>query len=437
MHGSRFVIRTDHHPLRYLDTQTNLSKRKMRWMKTLQEYDYSIEYVQGKYNVVADALSRVAEIPTTLLYTGEEEEDGRDKVAVNVLGTVSRPMLTRAMIQELTIAYQNDEHTKESFNDPKDGVVEKTDDGLLYESDGGVRKLIVPQGKLRQALVHEAHDSVVSGHLGFNKAYERLRNAFSWPQMHSELKAYVRSCDSCQRNKSSNQKPIGLLQPFEVPEERFQHVSMDFITALPKTKNGFDAIMVIVDKLTKLVMFIPTTTEVDAVGAAKLFFGNWYRWYGLPSKIISDRDGRFVSKFWRELFRLMQTKLAMSTSHHTQTDGQTEKANRTLEEMGRHYVNYQQNNWDELLPGIEHAYNSSVHAATGESPFVLTYGKAPQTLTDLMIRPSETAVESVTEFISRMQGMAKKAREFIEKANASAEKNSNKFRRDHQLGVGD
>jgi hypothetical protein len=133
----------------------------------------------------------------------------------------------------------------------------------------------------------------------------------------------------------------------------------------------------------------------------------------------------------------MQTRLAMSTSHHPQTDGQTERANRTLEEMARHYVNYRQNNWDELLPGIEHAYNSSVHATTGESPFMLTYGKAPRTLSDLVILPSKTSVETVTEFVTRMQDMAVKAKSVIEAANKSAEQYSNKARRDHQFGVGD
>jgi hypothetical protein len=109
---------------------------------------------------------------------------------------------------------------------------------------------------------------------------------------------------------------------------------MDFITSLPETKENHDAVMAIVDKLTKLVIFIPSRTDMDTVATAKMLFSHWYRWFGLPKKIISDRDGRFISKFWEELFRLTQTRLAMSTSHHHQTDGQTEKANRTLEEMG-------------------------------------------------------------------------------------------------------
>jgi transposase InsO family protein len=160
--------------------------------------------------------------------------------------------------------------------------------------------------------------------------------------MYSELKAYVRSFDSCQRNKSLNQKPIGLLKPLEIPTERFEQVIMDFITTLPVTEENHDAVMVTVDKLTKLEIFIPTRTDMDTVETAKKFFNHWYRWFGLPKKIISDRYGRFISRFWKELFRLTHTRLAMSTSHHPHTDGKTEKENRTLEETIRHYINYRQ-----------------------------------------------------------------------------------------------
>jgi hypothetical protein len=124
--------------------------------------------------------------------------------------------------------------------------------------------------------------------------------------MCSELKSYVRSCDLCQRNNTSNQKPIGLLKTLEIPTKRFEQVIMDFITTLPMTKENHDAVMVIVDKLTKLVMFIPTRTDIDTVETAKKFFNHWYRWFGLPKKIISDRDGRFISRFWKELFRLLR-----------------------------------------------------------------------------------------------------------------------------------
>jgi Integrase zinc binding domain len=121
-----------------------------------------------------------------------------------------------------------------------------------------------------------AHDAFVSGHLGFNKSYERLKQGVTWPEIYSELKVYVRSCDSCQKNKTSNQKPIGLLKTLEIPTERFEQVSMDFTTTLPVTKETHGSVMVIVEKLTKLVMFIPTRTKMNTVETAKTFFNHWY-----------------------------------------------------------------------------------------------------------------------------------------------------------------
>jgi RNase H-like domain found in reverse transcriptase len=152
LHGSRFFIKTDHHPLRYLDTQTNLSKRQMRWMETLQEYDYEIVYVKGKFNVVADALSRTNTSPSSELYTGEDDEEAAEAMALNVVGTVSRPMLTNSMLSEVLRAYKADRNTRKYFKNPEDGRFEKSSDGLLYAVDNGQWRLVVPQGKLRQAL---------------------------------------------------------------------------------------------------------------------------------------------------------------------------------------------------------------------------------------------------------------------------------------------
>jgi RNase H-like domain found in reverse transcriptase/Integrase zinc binding domain len=236
LRGSRFVIKTDHHPLRYMDTQSNLSKRQIRWMQTLQKYEYEIVYVQGKFNVVADALSRINESPSTALYMGSEEDEDSDVVALNVVGTVSRPMLSKSMVSDLLKAYKADKAIRKDFENPEVGRFKNSLDGISYVVENGEKRLVVPQGKLRKALMHGAHDASVAGHLGCNKAYERLRQGVTWPEMYSELKAYVRSCDSSQMNKTSNQKPNGLLKPLEIPTERFEQVSMDFITALPVTK---------------------------------------------------------------------------------------------------------------------------------------------------------------------------------------------------------
>jgi hypothetical protein len=131
-------------------------------METLQEYDYEIVYVQGKFNVVADALSRISESPSSELYTVEDQEEISEAVAVNVVGTVSRPMLNNSMVSELLRAYKTDKSTRKDFENPEEGRFEKSVDGLLYAVDNGQRKLVVPQGKLRQALMHGAHDALVS-----------------------------------------------------------------------------------------------------------------------------------------------------------------------------------------------------------------------------------------------------------------------------------
>jgi hypothetical protein len=179
----------------------------MRWMETLQEYDYEIVYVHGKFNFVADALSRINESPSTALYVGSEDEEDSDMVALNVVGTVSRPMVSKSMVSDLLRAYKVDKDISKYFENPEVGRFEKSLDGIFYAVENGQKRLVVPQCKLRQALMHGAHDALVAGHLGFNKAYERLRQGVTWPEMYSDLKAYGRSCDSCQRNRPQIRTP--------------------------------------------------------------------------------------------------------------------------------------------------------------------------------------------------------------------------------------
>jgi len=158
--------------------------------------------------------------------------------------------------------------------------------------------------------------------------------------MGKDVQKYVISCDSCQRNKSSNQQPAGLLQPLPTPTKRWEQVTMDFIVQLPTTHRGYDAIIVIVDRLSKRAHFCPTHTSVTAPEVAKIFFSTIFKNHGLPQTIISDRDVKFTSRFWKTLFEQVGTKLALSTAFHPQTDGQTERMNRTLEEMLRAYTSY-------------------------------------------------------------------------------------------------
>lgn len=152
---------------------------------------------------------------------------------------------------------------------------------------------------------------------------------------------------------------------------------MDFMVHLPRTAAGFDSIVVFVDRLTKRAHFEPTTTTATAADVAKLFIRTIFKQHGMPTTIVSDRDPKFVSAFWQSLFAQLGTTLAMSTAHHPQTDGQTERTNRVVLEMLRAFVNYSQDNWDDQLHLAEFAYNNATHSTTGFSPFFLDCGRHP------------------------------------------------------------
>ena len=153
--------------------------------------------------------------------------------------------------------------------------------------------------------------------------------------MECDIQCYIDSCSSCQRNKPSNRRPAGLLQPLPIPDRPWESISMDFITQLPRTSDGFDSILVFVDRLTKMVHLAPGKTTDTATIVAKRFLNTVFKLHGLPRQIISDRDARFTGHFWHGLMNLLGIKLGLSTAFHPQTDGQTERTNRTIKQILR------------------------------------------------------------------------------------------------------
>ena len=198
--------------------------------------------------------------------------------------------------------------------------------------------------------------------------------------MHTSVEHYIVYFQQCQVNKVEHLKVGGLLQPLEIPEGKWESISMDFIVGLPNTQRGHDAIWVVVDRLMKMAKFIPTKTTVSTPELAWLFVDQLYRLYGLPSSIVSDRDRKFNSHFWRAIFAKLDTKLNLSIADHPQSDGQTERVNQVLEDMLRAYVSNRQSNWEDYLSLLEFAYNSAKHVSTGYNPFMLMYGYQPRSL---------------------------------------------------------
>jgi hypothetical protein len=287
-------------------------------------------------------------------------------------------------------------------------------------------------------LMREVHDVRTGGHVGMNKTLEILKRKFYWPRMQYHVQRYIASCQKCQENKNSNGHPIGLLSPLPIPNKKWEIVSMDFITSLPRTKNKYDAIMVVVDKLTKMVHFILCTTDIDARQVARLFFNEVVRYHGIPATIISDRDSKFTSMFWKELWSCLGTSLNMSSSYHPETDGQTERTNRTLEDMLRAYVSIYQDDWDEYLVSAEIAYNNSVNASSNETPFYLNSGQHPNLALSVAVKSKNNVyVPSVNEMIDNMSTALQHAKISLHEAQQRQKHYADQHRRDVQFVVGD
>ncbi len=195
--------------------------------------------------------------------------------------------------------------------------------------------------------------------------------------MNKLLREYVKSCDTCAQSKAPKHRPFGLLQPLSILSRPWGSIAMDFITDLPivRTKNS---ILVVVDRLTKMAHFTPCSKSITAEEIVQLILDGIVRLHGLPEEIVSDRRPQFASKFWHRLFELLGVNIRLSLTFHPETDGQTEQTNQTLEQYLRCTVNYQQDDWLDLLSQAEFAYNNTTHASTGISPFFANYGFHPK-----------------------------------------------------------
>lgn len=423
--GTHFIVYTDHATLQHFPTQPKLTRRQARWMELLQEYDFDFRYKRGEDNIVPDALSR------------------RPDHIVNHLSIALHSMditLEKGLKQRIIDGYSEDLKLAPIYKSCLQGRPPQRYllyEGLLCVIRRGIPVICIPRhSDIRLSLLHDAHDSCIAGHLGFDKTYDNLRRIVYWPKIAKDTRQYIQTCEICQRGKPSHQRPAGLLHPLPIPEQRWDTVTMDFIVGLPVTPLQHDSITVFVDKLSKQVHFVPSKSTNTATDVAHIFFNNVFRLHGMPRTIVSDRDSKFTSKFWQELTRLMDIKLAMSTAFHPQTDGQSERANQTLESMLRAFVNQQQNNWDTLLPALEFAYNNSVNPSTGFSPFYLTAGFHPNVPASLL-RPTNTAAPSVKEFVESQRTALSLAQEALHEAQERQKWNADKRRRDHDFKVGD
>ncbi|KAL0554431.1 hypothetical protein IC582_008352 [Cucumis melo] len=380
LYGEKIQIFTDHKSLKYFFTQKELNMRQRRWLELVKDYDCEILYHPGKANVVADALSRKVSHSAALITQQAplHRDLERAEIAVSV-GAVTMQLaqltVQPTLRQRIIDAQSNDPYLVEKRGLAEAGQTAEfslsSDGGLLFE-----RRLCVPSDSaVKTELLSEAHSSSFSMHPGSTKMYQDLKRVYWWRNMKREVAEFVSKCLVCQQVKAPRQKPAGLLRPLSIPEWKWENVSMDFITGLPRTLRGFTVIWVVVDRLTKSAHFVPGKSTYTASKWAQLYMSEIVRLHGVPVSIVSDRDARFTSKFWKGLQTAMGTRLDFSTTFHPQTDGQTERLNQVLEDMLRACALEFPGSWDSHLHLMEFAYNNSYQATIGMSPFEALYGK--------------------------------------------------------------
>ena len=339
--GETYEIFTDHESLKYLFSQKESNMRQRRWIELLKDYDCIIQYHRGKANVVADALSRksVGSLATIRGCQRQLLEDLRSlQVHIRVLDSgalVANFRVQRDLVGRIKTLQKNDMQLVQLMEEVKRGS--KLDFALL--DDGILRfgnRLCVPNdGNLRRELLEEAHCSRLAVHLGGTKMYKDLKQNYWWSGMKRDIAQYVAQCLVCQQVKAEHQQPAGSLQPLAIPEWKWEHLTMDFVTGLPRTLGGNNAIWVIVDQLTKSAHFLPMKVNFSMNRLASLYVKEIMRMHGVPVSIVSDRDPRFTSRFWHSLQKSLGIKLSFSTAFHPQTDGQSERVIQVLEDLLR------------------------------------------------------------------------------------------------------
>ena len=433
LHGRSFDVYTDNNACRWMLHHPNVTPKMARMLTFFSQFNFTLHHVKGTSNMVADALSRPSVTRPALtssesivphvhdcgslcahrdahlrrhrihlavlcmlpsldkdLLLDVQDFEGVERVhqvgvpqkhqrkiheeVQHIEFIISSIHLSSASKKAFIQGYNKDHEFTEALSTNHDKYV--LDDGLLYlRTNHAVKRLCVPaDDRLITSIIREHHDGNTAAHPGVRRTQLKVAQWYFWPRLEMDVREYVQSCGTCTRWKTSTLKKNGKLMPIPVPEECWEVVSMDFVTGLPVSR-GFDAIMTVVDKLSKRPRYAPTHTNTDAPKVANLFFDVVVRHHGLPKVIISDRDPKFTSNFWKSLMTIMGTKLSMTTAHRAQADGQTERQNLILEDALRCMVSYHGDDWATHLGTIEFAHATLVSKSTQLSPFEIDTGR--------------------------------------------------------------
>jgi Integrase zinc binding domain len=289
----------------------------------------------------------------------------------------------------------------------------------------------VANDALRRELVATYHDHVTAGHPGILKTLFAIEQEYWWPDMKNFITQYVKGCPKCQETKSNTTKPKIPTYPITIKPnaQPFETIAWDLITDLPPSK-GHNSILTITDHdCTKAAIFLPCRKDIDLEGIATLYATHVFPHFGIPRRIISDRDPRFVSRFSKELCAQLQIEQNISTAYHLQMDGQSERSNQWLEQYLRIYGNFQQDNWAKWLPIAQYVHNSWPSTTTGQTPFDLLIGFTPR------IKESQqtTNIPEIEHRIAHLKTLRDRAQTAIRRAQAMTQKYAERKKGQHHF----
>jgi hypothetical protein len=448
LEGSKHTVQvfSDHKNLETFMTTKVLNRRQARWAENLAGYDFVLVHTPGSKNP-ADGPSRRpdyaqdVDLPTGALIpekalrllpphlvpkhadasTESPRPDGAldsslPVLLTNIVGVHANSVPSQDLRERIIAALESDVVAQQHRQDPK--FPWSWQDGLLLRHN----LVYVPHDDaVRVALVSQHHDAPLAGHYGVTKTLELLSRNYYFPGMSTYVRNYVTTCDLCSRAKVPRHRKHGQLAPLPVPKSPWKDISCDFVVDLPLS-NGYDSLLVFVDRFTKMCHLVPCTKTATAPDFAKMFLDNVIRLHGIPDSLVSDRGSIFTSKFWKCLSSLMGVEPKTSTSFHPQTDGQTERMNQTIEQYLRIFCNHQQDNWHDLLSLAEFSYNNVYQETIRCSPFYANYGYHPEFHVTLKPPSSLTSVPAAKDLAARLQSLHEQLVENIKSAQAQQAK---------------
>lgn len=396
LYGKEFTLVTDHEPLSLLKNNKDPHHRLARWVAQLQMFQFKVVYKPGKKHSDADCLSRLVDDSDPQSVSEEISLEKEAKLALDVL-ILDEP-------ENFPIIDTRKEQLEDSFCKRIVEVIESdklspaekakkapnytVQNGQLYRrSMQGDIALVIPENRIAAVLL-SCHDAPMAGHLGFKRTYNIAKTHYYWPKMRTQIKKYVASCKKCQLRKAMNERRKGSIQPMPIAEDIFDFVGIDLIVKLPRSKAGYNTILVCTDNLSKYAITVPLQNECAAT-ITNAFFTHVIAKFSCPKAILTDQGPNISGTHAEAFYKAFGIRRFRTSPYHPQTNGQTERFNRTLKASLTNYVYNQQQLWSDYLPAVTFAYNISRHSVTGFSPFELVFGKKPRIPLDNLLHRNE------------------------------------------------